>query len=70
MGIKTTVAALNYSASHFPNAYKAGLDVSTLHQEILLLCSELSIKMKRMVNSMPNGDTNIATINAQISALS
>jgi hypothetical protein len=69
MGIKTTVAGLTYNASHFPNAAKSGLDVNTLHNEILLMCTELSIKMKRMVNSMPNGDSNIATLNTQITNL-
>ena len=57
MGIKTTIAGLTYNASHFPNAAKAGIDVNTLHQEVLLLCAELTIKMKRFANdptlSMP-----------------
>jgi hypothetical protein len=70
MGVKTTMTALSYAANHFSGAAKAGQDVNSLHYSILSGLTEVIGKMKTLVGEMTTGDGNIATVNAQITALS
>jgi hypothetical protein len=70
MGIKTTMAAVVYAANHITAATKAGQNVAGLHAEIQLRSTELIRDLNLLLSSMQAGDPNIATINAQISALS
>ena len=70
MGIKTTVAALTYAANHKAAAAVAAQNVNSMHREILLQAGELIKNLQILVATMIPGDPNIATINAQITALS
>ena len=70
MGVKTTVSALSYANSHVAAATVAGQNVTSLHREILLQTNELIRNLNILVGQMQVGDSNIATINAQIAALS
>jgi hypothetical protein len=70
MGVKTVVAALNYAASHRAAATAVAQNVDSLHREILLQATDLMRDLQILVGSMQTGDSNIATVNAQIAALS
>jgi hypothetical protein len=70
MGIKTTMAAVTYAANHVAAAEKAGQNVPGLHLSIQLRSTELLRDLNLLLSSMQTGDPNIATINAQIAALS
>jgi hypothetical protein len=69
MGVKTTVAALAYNPSHIAAAANAGQSVAGTHALVLLHLVELNKALTTLVGSMQSGDSNIATINAQIAAL-
>ena len=70
MGIKTDMAALTYAANHVAAASKAGQSVSGLHAEIQLRSTELLRDLNALLATMQTGDPNIATVQAQIAALS
>jgi hypothetical protein len=70
MGVKTTVASVTYAANHIAAATTAGQNVTSLQKEILLQTQELIRNLQILVGQMQAGDPNIATINAQIAALS
>jgi hypothetical protein len=69
-GIKTTMAGVAYRADHVAAATKAGQNVPGLHASIQLRSTELIRDLNLLLNSMQSGDPNIATISAQITALS
>ena len=69
MGVKTTVAALTYAANHRAAATAVAQNVDSTHREILLQATELTRSLQILVGTMIPGDPNIATINAQITAL-
>jgi hypothetical protein len=69
-GIKTTMAAVIYRADHIAAATKAGQNVSGLHAAIQLRSTELLRDLNLLLSTMQTGDANIATIQAQITALS
>ena len=69
MGIRTTMAGLIYRADHNATATKNARNVVSLAAEAQLQCIELSRTLALLVADMTNGDPNIATVNAQISAL-
>jgi hypothetical protein len=70
MGVKATVAGLTYAASHRAAATTVAQNVDSLHREILLQATELIRSLQILLATMQGGDPNIATINAQITALS
>jgi hypothetical protein len=70
MGIKTSVSSLSYATNHLQAAVNLGQNVNSLHRQILIRCTELSRDLQTLVATMQTGDANIATINAQITALS
>jgi hypothetical protein len=71
VGIRTTMAGVVYSPGHLSAAQKASQDVASANSLVQLHCSELIRHLNVLLSSMPAGDTaNIATLNAQIAALS
>jgi hypothetical protein len=70
MDIKSTLVAVSYSTSHLAAATQAGHNVTSTHADVMLAINELTISLKRLVATMQTGDSNIATLNAQITALS
>jgi hypothetical protein len=70
MGIKSTMASVSYAANHQAAARAAGRNVAEMHGTMLLRCSELVRDLNLLLGDMQNGDSNIATIQAQITALS
>jgi hypothetical protein len=70
MGVKTTMLGLTYAVSHIAAAQRSSQNVTSLHAEIQLQISELIRNLNLLVATAQTGDPNIATINAQISALS
>jgi hypothetical protein len=70
-GIKTTMAGVQFSAGHIQNAQKVSQDVASASSLVALHCNELIKHLGVLLASCPAGDTaNIATLNAQIAALS
>jgi hypothetical protein len=70
MGIKTTMSGVTYAANHLAAATKAGQNVQGLHAQIQLRSTELLKDLNLLLSSMQSGDANIATVQAQITALS
>jgi len=70
MGIKTTMSGLTYAANHIAAAEKSAQTMPSLHASVQLRCTELIRDLTLLVATMQTGDSNIATINAQITALS
>jgi hypothetical protein len=70
MGIKTTMSAVTYAASHVAAAEKNAQTVSSLHNAVQLRCTELLRDLTLLLSTMQAGDPNIATVQAQITALS
>jgi hypothetical protein len=70
VGIKTTMSGLTYPQSHVAAATKSAQNVSSLHNEIMLSIAELVINLNILLATMQPGDPNIATLQAQITALS
>jgi hypothetical protein len=71
VGIRTTMAGVVYSAGHLSAAQKASQDVASASSLVALHCNELIKHLGVLLASCPAGDTaNIATLNAQITALS
>jgi hypothetical protein len=70
MGVKSTITALTYAASHRAAATIAAQNVDSLQKEIRLQATELIRDLNILVSTMQTGDSNIATVNAQITALS
>ena len=64
------MASVSYSASHVATATKSAQNVTSLHNEIMLATNELIRNLNILVSTMQVGDPNIATVNAQIAALS
>jgi hypothetical protein len=69
MGVKTTVSGITYAANHRAAATAAAQNVDSQHREILLQATEMIRNLQILVATMQAGDPNIATINAQITAL-
>jgi hypothetical protein len=71
VGIKTTMAGVTYSAAHLANAQKVSQDVASANSLVQLHCTELIRHLNVLLATTPAADTaNIATLNAQIAALS
>lgn len=70
MGIKTSTSAVVPAANHITAAKNGGRDVATLQREVLIKCDEAVVALRALLADMQTGDANIATINAQITALS
>jgi hypothetical protein len=70
MGVKTTMAGLTFASNHLAASTTKGQCVASMANEIQLVLGELINDMKILVGSMQAGDPNIATLNAQITALS
>lgn len=70
MGVKSTITAVVPAANHIAAAKSGGRDVTTLQQEVKIKCDEAVIAMRTLLADMVTGDGNIATIQAQITALS
>jgi hypothetical protein len=70
MGVKTTISGITYAANHRAAATTAAQNVDSLHREVLLQATELICNLQILVATMQAGDPNIATFNAQITALS
>jgi len=70
MGVKTTVAAIVPAANHVTAARAAGHDIVSLQAEAKLKCDEAVVALRALLSTMQTGDGNIATVNAQITALS
>jgi hypothetical protein len=56
MGVKTTMAGINYAASHIAAATQAGANVQSMRVELQLALSELINDLKILVGSMQAGD--------------
>ena len=69
MGIKTTLSGIVYAGSHTLAASKAGHNVTSIAADAQLQATELITTLRLLVSTMQTGDSNIATINAQIAAL-
>lgn len=70
MGVKATVAAVVPAANHVTTAKSGGRDVTTLQTEAKIKCDEAVVALRNLLADMQTGDGNIATIQAQITALS
>jgi len=70
MGIKTTMSGLTYAAAHVAAAQRSSQNVASLHQEIQIQSVELLRNLNLLLSTMQAGDPNIATVQAQITALS
>jgi hypothetical protein len=70
MGIKTTMAGLTYAANHVAAAQRSSQSVQSLHVGIQLQSIELLRNLNLLLSTMQAGDPNIATVQAQITALS
>lgn len=70
MGVKTSTAAVVPAANHAAAAKSGGRDVTTLQKEALIKCDEAVVALRALLADMVTGDSNITTINAQITALS
>lgn len=70
MGVKASTAAVVPAANHVTAAKAGARDVTTLQKEALIKCDEAVVALRALLADMQNGDPNIATINAQITALS
>jgi hypothetical protein len=70
MGIKTTMSGLTYAANHVAAAQRSSQSVQSLHAAIQLQSTELLRNLNLLLSTMQAGDPNIATVQAQITALS
>ena len=70
MGIKTTMSGLTYAAAHIAAAQRSSQCVQSVHLAIQLQSTELLRNLNLLLSTMQAGDPNIATVQAQITALS
>lgn len=70
MGVKTTVGGLAFAAGHATAARAAGHDIASLQATAKMKCDEAVVALRALRASMQGGDSNITTIDAQITALS
>jgi hypothetical protein len=64
------MAGLSYAANHVAAAQRSSQNVQSLHAEIQLQSTELLRNLILLLSTMQAGDQNIATVQAQITALS
>jgi hypothetical protein len=70
MGIKTIIIGMVFTPDHHAAAAKAAINLESLRNGAVLHLIESIAALKIMISQMPVGDPNIATISAQIGALS
>jgi hypothetical protein len=72
MGVKTVLQGLSVSANHSSNAFSNGrAAAAALITEAVVHINDAIILLKEIQKDVPaNGDGNLATIAAQITALS
>lgn len=70
MGVKATVVALVPATNHIAAAKAGGRDVATLQKEAQIKCDEAVVALRALLADMQADDSNITTINTQITALS
>jgi hypothetical protein len=71
MGVKTVLQGLIVSANHSSNAFANGRPAAALITEAVVHINDAIILLKEIQKDVPtNGDGNLGTINAQITALS
>jgi hypothetical protein len=71
MGVKTVLQGLSVSANHSSNAFSNGRAAAALITEAVVHINDAIILLKEIQKDVPaNGDGNLATIAAQITALS
>ena len=69
MGVKTTLVATTLAPAHVAAAAAAGQSAGTINACVKAHIDECVVLLKALVAHMQVGDPNIATINAQITAL-
>lgn len=69
-GIRTTMSTVVYRTDHVAAAHAVGQDPASIHSAIMLHCIELLRHLNLQLATMQTGDPNIATVTAQIAALS
>lgn len=70
MGVKATMTSMTFAGNHVTAARAAGHDLNSLQAEAKMKCDEAVVALRTLLATMQNGDGNIATVNAQITALS
>jgi hypothetical protein len=71
MGVKTVLQGITVSANHSSNAFVNGRAAAALIAEAVVHLNDVILLLKEIQKDVPtSGDGNLATIAAQISALS
>jgi hypothetical protein len=69
MSVRATISRLNFTTEHHQAATDAGHSLESLRNSAVLKTIEATNDLRLLLNLMPVGDPQIATITSQISKL-